>query len=65
MKAPDEATFRALRDSFRQGIPESWGESERADAARAFALMAELGGEELVGKSRVLQAGTFWPHVTY
>ncbi|WP_119461654.1 ABC transporter substrate-binding protein [Rhodospirillaceae bacterium SYSU D60014] len=65
MGASDEATFRALRDSFRQGIPESWGNAERADAARAFALMAELGGEELVGKSRELQAGTFWQHVTY
>lgn len=65
MKAEDEATFRALRSGFRRGIPEHWGETERASAKRAFALMAELGGEELVGDSHALQAGTFWPHVVY
>jgi NitT/TauT family transport system substrate-binding protein len=65
MKAPDEATFAALRDGFRSGIPDRWGQSERADAARLFAIMAKLGGEALVGKSRELQPGTFWPAVTY
>ena len=65
VRAPDEATFRALREGFRRGIPTKWGEAERASAERAFALMAELGGEKLVGNSRELQAGTFWPHVTY
>jgi NitT/TauT family transport system substrate-binding protein len=65
MQAPDQATFLALRDEFRRGIPQRWGDAERADAGRLFAIMAALGGEDLVGKSRELQPGTFWPEVVY
>lgn len=65
MRVPDDATFHALRDGFRRGIPRSWGDAQRADAARLFEIMAELGGSELVGRSDELQPGTFWPGVVY
>lgn len=65
MKAPDDATFTALRDGFRAGIPAVWGDAERADAAALFAIMAKLGGQELIGKSDTLQPGTFWPNLSY
>ena len=65
MKAPDETTFLALRDGYRAGIPKRWGEAERADAARLFSVLAEQGGEKLVGRSKTLRNGTFWPHETY
>jgi NitT/TauT family transport system substrate-binding protein len=65
MRASDDASFAALRDGFRAGIPNSWGDAEREDAARLFAIMARLGGEELIGKSAALQPGTFWPDVSY
>jgi NitT/TauT family transport system substrate-binding protein len=65
MRAPDEATFLALREGFRRGIPRRWGKAEREDAVRLFAVMAELGGEELVGKNPQLQPGTFWPDIVY
>jgi NitT/TauT family transport system substrate-binding protein len=70
MKAGDEATFVALREGFRAGIPRRWGEAERADAARLFAIMAELGGAALVGKELAegagrMPEGTFWPLVVY
>jgi NitT/TauT family transport system substrate-binding protein len=65
MTAADDATFTALREGYRRGIPQHWGEAERADAARLFAIIAKLGGKELVGRSDVLQPGTFWPAVTY
>lgn len=65
MKVPDDATYVALRDGFRTGIPKAWGDAERSDAARLFAIMAKLGGEALVGKATELQPGTFWPDVTY
>ncbi|MDH3792776.1 MAG: ABC transporter substrate-binding protein [Rhodospirillales bacterium] len=65
MKAKDEATFRALRDGYRRGIPESWGAKEQADAERIFRILAEQGGAKLVGRSKVLQDGTFWPHFSY
>jgi NitT/TauT family transport system substrate-binding protein len=65
MKAVDDATFAALREGYRRGVPQHWGEGERADAARLFAIMVRLGGKDLVGRSNVLQPGTFWPAVTY
>ena len=65
MKAADDATFAALRDGYRKGIPRRWGDAERADAATLYAVMAKLGGAELVGKSTELQPGTFWAAVTY
>ncbi len=65
MKVEDEATFRLLRDSYRRGIPDRWGKAERADAERLFAILAEQGGAQLVGRSPVLQDGTFWPHLVY
>ena len=64
-KATDDATLETLKARFQEGIPLSWGEIERADAAQLYDLMAKLGGEELVGPSPVLVDGTFWPNVTY
>lgn len=64
-KAPDDRTLAALRDGFRAGIPARWGKAERDDAERVFGLLAELGGEKLVGKSPVLQPGTFWPALMF
>jgi NitT/TauT family transport system substrate-binding protein len=65
MKAPDDATFAALRDGFRRGIPAHWGAAERADAVKLFGVMAKLGGADLIGKSAELQPGTFWSAVSY
>lgn len=65
MQAEDDATWRALRDRYRAGIPRSWGDAERADAAKLLALMTSLGGRELVGDAATLPEGTFWPGVRY
>ncbi len=64
-KAEDDATFEALKRRYRAGIIEHWGAAERADAAKLYAVLAELGGEKLVGKAKQLAPGTFWPTVVY
>jgi NitT/TauT family transport system substrate-binding protein len=64
-KAEDEATFEALKRRFRDGIIERWGEAEQADAVELYGILAELGGEELVGGAVELAPGTFVPGVTY
>lgn len=64
-KAEDDATFAALKRRYREGIIPHWGEAERADAAKLYAILAELGGEKLVGNATELVPGTFWPGVTY
>ncbi|KAA0592595.1 NitT/TauT family transport system substrate-binding protein [Azospirillum lipoferum] len=60
MQAEDDATFRTLRDRYREGIPRRWTEEERAGAARLYALLARLGGRELVGDAPTIAPGTFW-----
>lgn len=60
MSAPDQATFEALRDGYRDGIPRHWGAAERSDAARLFAVLREIGGDRLVGNASQIPEGTFW-----
>ncbi|PWC83497.1 ABC transporter substrate-binding protein [Azospirillum sp. TSO5] len=60
MQAEDDATFRTLRDRYRDGIPRRWTEEERAGAAKLYALLARLGGRELVGDAPTIAPGTFW-----
>ncbi len=59
MNAADDAEFVALRDGWRAGIPSGHG-VDPAAAQRMFALMAELGGEELTGGLTELPGGLFW-----
>lgn len=60
MGAEDDASFIALRDGFRAGIPE--GSFERAESAarQAYAVLAREGGEALVGSATELAPGVFW-----
>ncbi len=60
MKAADDATYQALRDGYRAGIPTSFTARDIAAANALFETLAELGGEKLIGKAKTLAAGTFW-----
>ena len=64
-KAENDATLDALKRRYREGIVHSWGDAERQAAEQLYAVLAELGGEELVGSSPVLVDGTFWSGVSY
>jgi len=65
MGAPDQATFEALRDGYRDGIPRHWGEAERSDAAQLFDVLRKIGGSRLVGSASKIPEGTFWSEITY
>ncbi|QPH54269.1 ABC transporter substrate-binding protein [Pontivivens ytuae] len=58
MRANDEAQFEALKAGFRAGIPAP-GPVDEAAADRMLRLMAELGGEELMGTATELPDGLF------
>jgi NitT/TauT family transport system substrate-binding protein len=58
--APDDATLKAYRDRFREGIPRRPVAEEEADARRLFGVMAELGGADLVGPGQELDPGTYY-----
>jgi NitT/TauT family transport system substrate-binding protein len=59
--AQDDATLVALRERFREGIPSRPLSEEMTDTARIYDLLAELGGDKLVGRSKTMAPGTFWP----
>jgi NitT/TauT family transport system substrate-binding protein len=64
-RAEDNATLEALKRRYREGIVQRWGDEQRQAAGRLYEVLAELGGEELVGTSPTLADGTFWPGVSY
>jgi NitT/TauT family transport system substrate-binding protein len=64
-RAEDDATLEALKRRYREGIVHSWGDEQRQAARKLYDVLAELGGEELVGSSPGLADGTFWPGVSY
>ena len=64
-RAENDAQLDAFMRRYREGIVERWGEKERNEAAKLYEVVAGLGGEELVGKSRTLAPGTFWPEVSF
>lgn len=61
MRAENEAVFQALRANYRAGIPRCTEPDTPAAVAATFKILAETGGEKLVGKSKSLASGTFWP----
>jgi NitT/TauT family transport system substrate-binding protein len=60
MKAESEAIFTSLRDKFRAGIP-ACGPDPMADISLTYQVLADIGGEKLVGKATQLAKNTFWP----
>lgn len=59
MNAEDDAEYAALREGWRQGVPAD-APVDEANAAKVFALMVELGGEELLGQVKELPEGVFY-----
>jgi len=49
-----------LRDRFREGIPVRALDDEIGDAGLIYGLLAELGGEKLVGDAPEMVEGTYW-----
>jgi len=58
--APDNATLRAYRDRYRDGIPHRAIADEMADARILYHVLALIGGRDLVGPADDLSPGTFY-----
>lgn len=64
MRAENDAVFKVLRAKFRAAIPVCSDQSTMTAVAATFKILADTGGEKLVGKSKSLTSGTFWPGFT-
>lgn len=62
MGAEDEASFIALRESFREGIPEPGAVANVESARKMFAFLAAAAGSTLVGDAKELADGVFYRH---
>ncbi|MBS3648349.1 ABC transporter substrate-binding protein [Pseudaminobacter sp. 19-2017] len=49
-----------LRDRYREGIPRRPVAEEEADAAKLYSVLADIGGEKLVGSAAEMAPGTYW-----
>lgn len=68
MRAKDDKIFEALKQGYIDGIPKDFGENEEMAAKKVFAILVKEGGAKLVGKSKMLEEGTFWkfkPEITW
>lgn len=55
--------LETLRDRYREGIPRRPVADEAADAAKLYRVLAEIGGEKLVGQAPEMAPGTYWPEL--
>jgi hypothetical protein len=58
--AANDAEATLLRHWFRQDIPARWGSAEREPAMKLNAVLAVIGGADLVDPATTLPPGTFW-----
>lgn len=59
MRAADAAEFAALRDAYRQGIPEAWSEADTASARRLYELLLTGSGEAFAIRAGPFDAALF------
>ena len=59
-KKNDLIEDRKIRDYFRKGVPSQDHDEMILNMKNAYKILAQIGGKELVGKSKKLLPGTFW-----
>jgi NitT/TauT family transport system substrate-binding protein len=56
----DSATLNIYRKHYVAGVPKRTIAEEEADAAALYKVLAEIGGQKLVGPGKTLEPGTFY-----
>ena len=59
LKADTDEEFIKLRDRFRDGQLKAWTQSEVEGARKLFEMLAEAGGDEIVGAGVTFDAALF------
>jgi len=63
LRLKDDAALAVYRQRYLEGVPKRTIAEEAADAQILYRRLAEIGGEELVGKAKELDAGLFYDPV--
>ena len=58
--AKNQVMLEKIRDGFRKGIPSDNHQLMIKNIQHAYEILSQIGGEELVGSSSSLAAGTYW-----
>ncbi|MFQ3198614.1 MAG: NitT/TauT family transport system substrate-binding protein [Paraglaciecola sp.] len=59
-KAENDSVFLALKKAYRAGLIQEFGARELKASEQIFSVLAQQGGQALVGQATSLDAGTFW-----
>ena len=59
-KAKDRSMLIYLRDSYRSGIPLSFGNNEIEETKKVYKILSEYGGRDLVGNKTKISSKMFW-----
>lgn len=60
MDVENNADFEALKNGYKAGIIKEFNQKNLDDLKKIFKILLQEGGEELVGKSTILEDETFW-----
>ena len=60
LRLKDDAALAVYRQRYLEGVPKRTVAEEAADARVLYRRLAEVGGEQLVGKAKELDAGLFY-----
>ena len=63
IKPDSDEMASMLRDAYRLGIPSCFNQEDLASMSKAYNVLAQYGGKELVGKSTRLMPGTVWQNI--
>ena len=64
LRLKDDATLAVYRQRYLEGVPKRTIAEEAADARVLYRRLAEIGGEELVGKAKELDTALFYDPAT-
>jgi NitT/TauT family transport system substrate-binding protein len=64
LRLKDDAALAIYRQRYLEGVPKRAVAEEAADARILYHRLAEVGGQELVGKAKELDAGLFYDPTT-
>ena len=65
MRVTTDAEFTVMRERYREGLLHTWSARDRQAAARLFHVLADVGGEELVGQGVHFDPKAFWDGLVF